>query len=340
MLFRSKLSDIIEIVKALLPGEAINVDGDKITITLDAEASVTGETRDLSNLTLARADKTTLEFVNNGFNKNIKTPTDPNKKIKEVILSGDALFTLDDITAEKITVNDGVEVTGTADGNKAISIAPNSTVIINGASVTADKETEITPDSDANTLTVTANEEANNLVFENKKDTDLTINFAGLPNNTSEQAGSIVIKSNGGKVTVASDGTNVSADLSIEVNNGDVDIKEPSLTGDKNVSVSVEEGKNSEITALAKDKAPFTFTSGVSVDSSDTELREALATALSIDSDAVTDKDLQKAKDFLGAFKLNGTGAVIKTTKDSQEVTITFTASAEETIEADISYLQ
>ena len=315
----SKLNDIIEIVEELLPGEAINVDGDKITITLDAEASETGTTRDFSGLTLTRANKTTLEFVNNGFNKNIKTPTDSDNKIKEVILSGDALFTLTDINAEKITVNDGVEVTG----DKTISVAANSTVIINGASVTVGNETEITPTSGTNTLTVTANEEENNLVFENKKDTNLTINFEGLDNNTSEQAGSIIIKSNGGKVTVASEGTNVSADLSIEVNNGDVDIQEPSLTGNKDISVSLDKDADATLEVLAATKAPATLT-GVSVDLTDEELLE---------QDNVTEDNLDEVKAFLASFGLNGTGATISATKDSNEVTITITAPADEGVE-------
>ena len=315
----SKLNDIIEIVEELLPGEAINVDGDKITITLDAEASETGTTRDFSGLTLTRANKTTLEFVNNGFNKNIKTPTDADNKIKEVILSGDALFTLTDINAEKITVNDGVEVTG----DKTIAVAANSTVIINGASVTVDNETEITPTSVSNTLTVTANEEENNLVFENKKDTDLVINFEGLDNNTSEQAGSIVIKSNGGKVTVASEGTNVSADLSIEVNNGDVDIQEPSLTGDKDISVSLDKDADATLEVLAATKAPATLT-GVSVDLTDEEL---------LTKDNVTEDNLDEVKAFLASFGLNGTGAEITATKDSNEVKITITAPEDEGVE-------
>lgn len=315
----SKLNDIIEIVEELLPGEAINVDGDKITITLDAEASETGTTRDFSGLTLTRANKTTLEFVNNGFNKNIKTPTDSDNKIKEVILSGDALFTLTDINAEKITVNDGVEVTG----DKTIAVAANSTVIINGASVTVGNETEITPTSGTNTLTVTANEEENNLVFENKKDTNLTINFEGLDNNTSEQAGSIIIKSNGGKVTVASEGTNVSADLSIEVNNGDVDIQEPSLTGNKDISVSLDKDADATLEVLAATKAPATLT-GVSVDLTDEELLE---------QDNVTEDNLDEVKAFLASFGLNGTGATISATKDSNEVTITITAPADEGVE-------
>lgn len=312
----TKLGDILTVIKALLPGEAINVDGDKITITLDAGATTTAEARDLSGLALTRADKTILEFVNNGFNKDIKTPTGDNQ-VKEVILSGDALFDLTNINAEKITVTNGVEVNG---NKEELTIAANSTVTINNAEVTTEKETVI--GVSANTLTVSANEEANDLVFVNNGGT-LTIEFEGNEQNTSVQSGSIVIKSTGGSVTLSSNGANVDSELTIEVNSGVVDIKEPSFTGDKNVTVSVEEGKTSTINIVANTKAPATLTD-VSVDLTDEELREV---------DNVTDDNFDDVKAFLQSFGLSGTGAKITAIEDDDKVTITFKAAEDSTID-------
>ena len=164
-----------------------------------------------------------------------------------------------------------------------------------------------------NALTVKTNEKTNNLVFENKKDTNLTISFEGLDNNTSVQSGSIVIKSNGGQVTVTSDKTNVNAELTVEVNSGDVDITEPALNGDKNITVTLAKGDSTTIKAVANTKAPVELDE-VSVDITDEDL---------LKENNVTKENLAEVKAYLASFGLNGTGATITTGNDN-EVTITF----------------
>ena len=52
-----------------------------------------------------------------------------------------------------------------------------------------------------------------------------------------------------------------------------------------------------------------------------------------LEQDNVTEDNLDEVKAFLASFGLNGTGATISATKDSNEVTITITAPADEGVE-------
>ena len=305
----AKLADSMKLLGALEAGDEVSIEGNNITLKLDGGASASVAVRDLSGLELKDA---TIDIESNDFSKTIYI-----SEAKEVILRGtDSIFNIAGVTAEKITLTDGVEVVG----DKTYTIGANSTVIINGASVTTEEETVI--DANGNSLKVTINEESNDLVFENKKNDNLTILFEGNDEFTSVQSGSIVIKSTGGTVTVRSD-SNVSADLTIEVNSGTVDINQAALTGDKNVTVSVEEGEKSEIIALSKTNAP-TELNAVSVDATDEYL---------IENNIATEDNLNEVKDFLASFGLNGTGAEITVAKGSNEVTITFEPEEDNTIE-------
>lgn len=299
----TKLANAMKIINVLKAGDVVTIENEKIILKLDGGASASDASRNLSSL--SGLEKITLEIESNDFNKIITTP-----QVKEVILRGtNSIFTVEDVNAEKITLTDGVEVVG----EKTFTVTANSTVIINGAKVTTEKETEIA--AGTNKLTVTVNEEVNNLVFENKKGTKLTIDFVGLPDHTSVQSGSIVIKSNGGKVTVKSDTANVNAELTVEVNAGDVDIKSQPLTGDKNVTVTLAKGESSTINALSATKAPVAL-SNVSVDITDEELLKL---------PNVNEDNLADVKEFLASFGLGGTNATI-TTGTNNEVTITFTS--------------
>lgn len=299
----AKLANSIKIINALKTGDVVSIDNEKVSLKLDGGASATDESRDLSSVT--GVEKVTLEIESNKFSKTIKT-----SQVKEVILKGtDSIFNVTDVVADKVTLTDGVEVVG----EREYTVEANAEVIINGAKMSTKLETVVT--AGTNALTVKANEATNNLVFENKKDTNLTISFEGLDNNTSVQSGSIVIKSNGGQVTVTSNKTNVDAELTVEVNSGDVDITEPALNGDKNITVTLAKGESSTINAIVKTKAPVALTN-VSVDITDEDLLE--------ESD-VTEENLADVKAFLASFGLGGTNATI-TTGSNNEVTITFTS--------------
>ena len=309
-----KLDNIVSIFSTLKAGDVVTIDGQKVILKLDNGASATEEGRDFSSLTDLK--ETVFEIESNKYNKNIKFAD--GEEVKEVILKGEGtIFNVTGAGIKKLTLTDGVEISG----DMKYTVAANSTVIINGASVSTEAETVIKATAASNALTVSMNEEANDLVFENKKNTDLTITFESNEEHTTVQSGSIVIRSEGGKVTVSSN-ANVNADLTVEVNSGKVELIDPKLTGDKDVVVSVEEGKTSTITTLAATKAPIEL--DVSVDIKDEDLRK---------EPGVTDKNFDEVKAFINSFGLNGTGATISVDKDSNEVTITFTPEEDKTID-------
>ena len=314
-----KLKNAINIIAKLKAGDIVSIEDQKVTLKLDNGASADTTGRNFTSLTGLK--DTVFEIESNKYNKNISF--NDSEKVKEVILKGeDTMFTVSGKNIKKLTLTNGVEVSG----DREYTVAENSTVIINGVSVTTEKETVIekTKNTDSkDVLLVNVNKEANDLVFENKKDSEITITFKGEDDNTSTQSGSIIIKNNGGKVTVTSDKANVSSELKVEVNSGDVDISEPSLTGDKNVTVSVDEGKTSTVTISAKTKAPIEL-NNVSVDITDEDLR---------DVSGVTDKNFDDVKAFLQSFDLSGTGATVSVEKDSNKVTITFTPEKDKTID-------
>lgn len=309
----AKLANSMKIIKTLKPGDVVSIANDRVALKLDGGASAAEESRDLSSV--SGLEKVTLEIESNKFSKTIKT-----SQVKEVILKGtDSIFNVTDVVADKVTLTDGVEVVG----EREYTVKAGAEVIINNAKMSTELETVVT--AGTNTLTIKTNENTNNLVFENKKNTNLTISFDGLNNNTSVQSGSIVIKSNGGQVKVTSNKTNIDAELTVEVNSGNVDITEPALNGNKNIAVTLAKGESTTIKAVSNTKAPVELTN-VSVDSTDEEL---------LDEDDVDEDNLTDVKAYLESFGLNGTGAEITATKDSNEVTITITASAEEGVEVE-----
>ena len=283
----------------------INDNATNVTVNLAGAASTTTVAeRDFGDLSNA-----TVTIENNQYNKIIKGT------FKTLTLNGDgAIYTVNDVTSENsIVVADGVEVVG----DKAYTVQAGANVIINDVKVSATQETAIS--ASGKTLTVTANESANNLVFENASDEAATIVFDGLDNNTSEQKGTITIKSNDGKVTVKSEKVNVSANMNVEVNNGTVDITAPSLTGDKTVTVSADEGKQSSVIAQTETSAPDAVKAKGTVELkayTDDQIKEVFG---------VTDQDeIIAISEYIDSFGLNGKGATITftTTDEGQEAVI------------------
>ena len=167
-------------------------------------------------------------------------------------------------------------------------------------------------------LELDAGKEANNLVFENKTD-NAVITFNGLGDNTSEQKGTITMKSNGGSITVKSDKVNISSKLDIQVNSGDIDISEESITGEKNISIAKD--ANTTINAIAKTKAPVTLTNIEAKDYTDEEIVTMFG----------EDIVVEEVRAYINSFGVNGKGAKITVAKDSTEVTITFEKATEST---------
>lgn len=301
-----KIDKEYKIIEALEEGDTLSISEDinSITVKLDGGASAQIAERDFSSIDLSKA---TVSVESNNFSKTIKGT------FKELQLLGtESIFTLTDAQAEKITLSNGVEV----QGNKDYTLNANASATINKVKVSTQKETDI--NAIGSDLVIEANKEANNLVFENKTET-ATITFNGLGDNTSEQSGTITIKSNGGKVTVASNKVNVSSKLNIEVNNGDVDISEESLTGDKNITVAKD--ANTTIHANAKTKAPVALTNVEAKDYTDEEIKNLFGENVVV----------AQVREYINSFGINGKGAKITVAKDSTDVTITFEKAVDTT---------
>ena len=302
----TELATAKTVISNLKAGDVVTIDdkATNISIKLDGGASANVAERNLGNLANA-----TVEVESNQYNKTI-TGT-----FKSLTLKGvDSIFTVDGVTSENaIVLTNGIEVVG----NQDYKVQAGSTVIMNDIKVSAEQEISI--NASGKTLTVTANENANDLVFENSSVGEAAIVFDGLDNNTSEQKGTITIKSNGGKVTVKSDKVNVSANMNVEVNNGTVDITAPSLTGDKTVTVSADEGKQSSVIAQTETPAPDAVKVKGTVELkeyTDDQIKEIFG---------VTDQDeIIAISEYIDSFGLNGKGATITftTTDEGKEAVI------------------
>ena len=300
-----KLDNSLAMINSLKVGDKVSIENNKIDVKLDGGASANVSERDFTDVDLT---ETVLNVESNDFSKTLKI-----NNVKELSLEGTgSIFNLDNVTSKKIVLTNGVEVTSSK--VQEYKVNAGTTVTMNQIKMTTSKDTNVKVNG--NELTVESNTEANDLVFENKKDREITIVFEGKDDNTSAQSGSITIKENA-KVTIISNKVNVNADLKVEVNNGDIDLTEPSLTGDKTVTVAKD--AQTEIKAVAETKAPILL--------NDFEMKE------------YTDEDLKKSfgenatkvKEYIASFGINGKGAKITVSKDSKDVTITFekaTASA------------
>ena len=303
----TELATAKTVISNLKAGDVVTINDNATNVTVNlagAASTTTVAERDFGDLSNA-----TVEIENNQYNKIIKGT------FKTLTLNGNgAIYTVNDVTSENpIVLTNGVEVVG----DQAYTVQAGANVIINDVKVSATQETAIS--ASGKTLTVTANENANDLVFENASDEAATIVFDGLDNNTSEQKGTITIKSNGGKVTVKSEKVNVSANMNVEVNNGTVDITAPSLTGDKTVTVSADEGKQSSVIAQTETSAPDAVKAKGTVELkeyTDDQIKEVFG---------VTDQDeIIAISEYIDSFGLNGKGATITftTTDEGKEAVI------------------
>ena len=311
----AELGKAVNVVKALKEGDILTID-DKtstISVNLEGNASVAEQTeRDFTQCDLSN---TTIEIESNGFTKIIKG------KFDKLVLKGEgAIYSVNEVNGieEKeptITVTNGVEVAG----DKTYNVEANSEVTINKVIVNTKEATTITANNKE--LTVTANNVENDLTFENVTDGDASIIFEGTPDNTSEQKGKITIKTTGGKVTVTAPTVNVSAEMKVEVTNGEVDIQHPALTGDKTVTVSADEDKTSTVVAKAQTLAPIDIDGKELKEYTDDEIKSVFG---------VEDQNVIIAIDeYINSFGLNGTGATITVDKGSDIVTIVLPGEAQ-----------
>ena len=311
-----------KIVENLKPGDVVTIsdNASNVEIILSGAADQEGSEREFTDL-----DESSVVLENNGYSKTISG------SFKTLTLKGNVYNLADDVTADEIILTDGVDVTG----NKAYTIESGATVTINGVEINASNEMKLS--ASGKNITVDVKGSSSNdaeFTFENTTTDDVTITFDGDETLTAQQLGTIKITSVGGKVTVLSSNVSVKADIKVEVNKGTVDITEPALTGDKEVSVSADKDNKATVVAVSKTDAPDKLINycakveGGTIDLKDYS-NEDMKDMFKSDADiSLTDDDVTKIDDYISSFGLNGTGATLNV-KEGNVVTITLTSSVD-----------
>lgn len=289
------------------PGDVVSISENASNVEIVLSGAADETARSFTGL-----DKSTVVLENNNFNKTISGT------FKSLTLKGEkTLYDVSGVTADEIILSDGVEVTG----NKAYTVERGAEVTINKVIITTSNEMELSANGKDLDVTVSGGS-SNNVVFENSTDGDAVIEFVGDDTFTAEQAGTITIKSEGGKVTVDSTNVNVSADIKVEVNKGTVNIQNPALTGDKEVSVSADKNNKVTIEAVSKTDAPEALVGETF------ELKEYTDEEIK-DKFGVQDQDVVIAIDeYISSFGLNDKGATMTVGNDNK-VSIEFTGSVD-----------
>lgn len=257
------------------------------------------------------------------------------ENVNEVTLKGtDTLYTIKGNAPAKLVVENGIEVTGGVDYNATLNA--NSTVTLNGKVVTANNTTVLQVSEDENDgtiITIDVDGTSNtNYTFENKDNGDLTVKFASVNNNgTDNQAGSITLVSHGSdtEITVKS-GVEVAitgnVDVQVKDGSGSVTLDSKYLTGEMNVNVESKE--QTTLNVLSKENSTVKL-EGISVDATVEKIREVLNLE---DTDEGNSK-ANVVKAYLDAIAeqcgISGTGALVSVNENSNEVEIVFNKEAE-----------
>ena len=111
--------------------------------------------------------------------------------------------------------------------------------------------------------------------------------------------------------------------MQVEVTNGTATITDPSLTGNKSVTVSADKNETSKVVAVAKTKAPIAMTDIELKDYTDKELGELFP--------AIKDNQekILAVREYINSFGINGKGAKITVAENSDQVTITLPKTEE-----------
>ena len=311
-----------KIVKNLKEGDVVTISDDASNVEIKLGGTADNEARDFGNTDFAES---TVVLENNNFNKTISGT------FKSLTLKGaGTIFDVDGVTIAdenegQLVITDGVEVSG----DNYYTVESNAEVTINKVNVSTSDEMKLVAEG-KDLAVVVEKGVTSDVVFENATKGDAVIAFIGDDTFTAEQAGTITIKSVGGKVTVLSSQVNVSADIKVEVNKGEVDITEPALTGDKEVSVSADKDNPAIVKAVSKTDAPDAVinyyddentTSAFELkDYTDEEIKEMFGVE--------KQEDIIAIDEYISSFGLNGTGATLEV-EAGNVVTITFTGSVD-----------
>ena len=335
------VSNLLQETPSLVYGDKITLEGDKLTVELQAQASASSNAERNFD---SKLEGMTVELKGNTSDKIIKTIANT-KGPKEVILSEGSNFDISGVTAEKITLKNNVSV---KTGKNNVTVADGATVTINGVKVTA-KNTELTLKSDeagnkSFTVDPTGNGVNADITFENTTTEEVTISFVGDDDLSGRQQGSITIRSASGKVTLSSENFNIESKIDVVVEKGEVDISKGFLTGDKTVSVKSADSKNTAKVTIEGPEVPseiedIEIKKYTLSDRSENSLKSFFETQSNVDDNYI-DKNVNSltntkaVKEYFDSFKeFFGKGATLSKKANSKTVTITFTKAVDGAID-------
>lgn len=338
--YAQDFQDIITVIKQLNVNDIVTISENRITLKLD-DATLTPV-----NFNTTAAKGMTIVIEGNA-NKQRTISATTASGLKEVILQGrKAIFNIDNLNAEKITLSDGVEVIN-ENNQVTYTIAKNSTVIINGVSVkTAGEEVEIS--ATGKDLNVTVANINSNLTFENLNDdrytslgTTAKVNLEGK-DNSSTYTGTITINSLGGEVEVSQTRNLDTSKLNLKVNVTDATVTvDDEFTNKVNMTVTVDANNaasKSELVVTPKLSVPSIATVATinGLEIKEYEDRATLETALKAlvggSSTTITEDDYTTIMTFIRSFGIIEQGITGATIEDNNSnvagtVKITFTKS-------------
>lgn len=323
----TELQPAKNVIAGLKAGDVVTMDDDATVVSLDLTGGASAQDN-IRNFGSVFANST-VEITNNEYSKTITGD------FKALTLKGTgAIYTVTGATVETpIVLTNGVEVAVEATKEattKDCKVEAGATVKINKVEVTTSEDVNLEANAGKD-LVVTANTVANDLTFVNSTAGSATITFEGEPDNTSEQKGTITIKTEGGSVEVKSLGVNVSAEMKVEVTNGTATITDPSLTGNKEVTVSAAEGEESTVFAVTEMKAPEVLKTNEKL--SEIELKDytddEIRTTFGDKNDEMSQADVIAVREYINSFGVNGKGVKVSVGEDLASVTIVLTEAAQ-----------
>lgn len=342
---KTTLTNILNIVDKIHVNDTIKVSED--TITIDTSATKAEDDSKAINFAAAATGK---KVVLIGNTKNLRKVATTGKA-KEVTLSGNqAMFDITGLMADKIVVENGVDITCTAATAKTkfLTIDANATVTINGIKIKTEKQATIAIGATDTTLNVQLEQgtvTTNNLTFTNNEGKNAVIGFVkSNGGNPASYVGEITIDSKGGTVTVSAVPSTVNVkDVELKVTAEDstkVDVSGAYPADNKKVSVTVTEDASDvtdpstgtvTVDAIAEKAVPSAVSTLLQVPTA-IELKEYTDDEIKTTFSVSAENDIKAIREFINSFGLNGKGAYL-TNIATTKLTITFVKAGTFTVE-------
>ena len=308
-----KLLDIAKILLKQLSenDEIVSINKDEVTVINGQQAK--SMTLDFSSIKDTEGNNMvkTLKVQGNKWNQTISSVQGADK----VVLANGGEFDINGLANVKVELEEGAHV---LNASTQLTLLSGANVKVNGVDIVAKNGAVLTPNG--KTFTFEPSEDASSTIdINNKSGENVTVVFNSNAKLGNRQLGKVTITSNA-KVTVQATGTATASDVKVSTTDGDVDVKDAGLTGNIDVTVSTSEDKTNEITANAKEAAPFEADGTFEIrEYTDKELEEGNITGLI--GYSYSEEKAQQLKDYLQQFKtLFGKGIKLKVDAGSKEI--------------------